>query len=239
MIIDIDGVDVELLRKRIKNINLRINAQGQVKVSAPIKCSLDLIRCYLQDKRHWIHTHRARLLVHTQTATPTLQFRSGEFLAYLGQLYELAISEGSKLNISIDGRVLHCIFPFDTPFLKRKHLIQNWYRQQMNTLIPSLIEKWEPMIGVSVVCWGVKAMKTRWGSCNTQARRIWLSLNLIQKPLVCLEYVLVHEMVHLLEASHNRRFHALMSQFMPNWKLYKKQLEQNVTLNQTDAFQVL
>lgn len=107
----------------------------------------------------------------------------------------------------------------------RTQFLQNWYRKQMQLLLPALIQKWEPIIGVSVQAWGIKSMKTRWGSCNVVAKRIWLNLNLIKKPLVCLEYVLVHEMVHLLEANHSKRFYAHMNRLMPQWKEHQHLLE--------------
>lgn len=99
------------------------------------------------------------------------------------------------------------------------------HREQMKTILPPLFEKWEAIIGVKANDWGVKAMKTRWGSCNTVKKRIWINLYLIHKPRICLEYVLVHELVHLLEASHNKRFYALMTEFMPDWKAHRQLLK--------------
>ncbi|NCT57468.1 MAG: M48 family metallopeptidase [Legionella sp.] len=99
------------------------------------------------------------------------------------------------------------------------------HRQQMKEILPPLFEKWEAIIGVKAHEWGVKAMKTRWGSCNTVKKRIWINLHLIHKPRICLEYVLVHELVHLLEASHNQRFYALMTEFMPDWKAHRQLLK--------------
>lgn len=101
---------------------------------------------------------------------------------------------------------------------KREAVLYAWYRRQLKAQIPPLIAKWEPVIGVQVTDWGVKRMKTRWGTCNIQAQRIWLNLELAKKPPQCLEYVLVHEMVHLLERHHNERFQSLMDQFLPQWR---------------------
>ena len=107
---------------------------------------------------------------------------------------------------------------------QRKNVMTSWYRQQLKQDIPQLIAKWEPIINVEVKDWGVKQMKTKWGTCNTQAKRIWLNLELAKKARHCLEYVVVHEMVHLLERSHGERFVALMNRFMPNWRFYKDEL---------------
>ena len=110
---------------------------------------------------------------------------------------------------------------------EQKHFLQQWYRQQMHRLLPELIKKWSMIVGVTIAEYRVKCMKTRWGSCNPLAKRICLNLNLIHKPLGCLEYVIVHELVHLYEPKHNQRFYAFMDHFMPSWKYYQTQLESN------------
>lgn len=177
-ILKLDGFEVALSKKRVKNINLRIDRAGKVTMSVPSYCSLEQIYHFLSVKREWILEHLE------QTRSQPI--------------------------------------PLPVPVMSEAQ--QNEYRAQMHAIIPDLIRKWEPILGVTVHEWRSRAMKTRWGSCNTIKKRIWLNLHLMQKPLQCLEYVLVHEMVHLLEASHNRRFHQLMSQFMPQWKQYKRDL---------------
>lgn len=110
-------------------------------------------------------------------------------------------------------------------YLQSTHHLTHEHREQMKALLPPLFEKWEAIIGVKANEWGIKAMKTRWGSCNTVKKRIWLNLHLMHKPQICLEYVLVHELVHLLEPSHNKRFYALMTEFMPEWKAHRQLLK--------------
>lgn len=107
---------------------------------------------------------------------------------------------------------------------KREDVLHRWYRLRLREQIPGLITKWEPIIGVQVDFWGIKRMKTKWGSCNTEARRVWLNLELAKKPSICLEYILVHEMVHLLERRHNDRFRAYMDRFMPLWRTHRDEL---------------
>ncbi len=109
---------------------------------------------------------------------------------------------------------------------KREQFLNYWYRRHMKLLVPGLISQWEPVIGVQAVDWGIKKMKTRWDSCNVRDHRVWLNLELAKKSPPCLEYVLVHEMVHLLERHHNERFKALMDRFMPQWRLYRDELNQ-------------
>ena len=106
----------------------------------------------------------------------------------------------------------------------KARVMKEWYRKQLKIQIPPLIQKWEKVVGVQVNDWGVKQMKTKWGACNVDAKRIWLNLELAKKPVICLEYILVHELVHLHERNHNDRFIALMSQFMPKWRLHRDEL---------------
>ena len=116
---------------------------------------------------------------------------------------------------------------------KRQQVITEWYRQQLKARIPALIDKWQPIIGVEVSDWGIKQMKTKWGTCNITARRIWLNLDLAQKPEHCLEYIIAHEMVHLLERHHNDKFTAYMDRFLPQWRSYRDELNQFI-LNHAD-----
>jgi predicted metal-dependent hydrolase len=218
--------DAHLCRKRIKNINVRIDRQGNVKVSAPMKCPLDYIQQFLQKKQDWIATHQARLRAHSLSDTQALQ--SGEQLLFLGQRYTLMIHEhAGRSGVAFEGNQLCCYLNSTATMDVKRTLIMTWQRQQMQSLLPALIQKWESIIGVKTNQWGIRAMKTRWGTCNTIKKHICLNLNLIQQPLICLEYVVVHELVHLLEASHNQRFYELMSQFMPDWKKYRSLLKRD------------
>jgi hypothetical protein len=103
-------------------------------------------------------------------------------------------------------------------------ILQEWYREQLKILVPEYIEKWEEIMQVKVAEFGIKKMKTKWGTCNREAKRIWINLELAKKPLECLEYIVVHEMVHLLERNHNDRFITYMDRFLPLWRHYKEEL---------------
>jgi len=106
----------------------------------------------------------------------------------------------------------------------REVILYRWYRQLLRDEIPKLIAKWEPVIQSNVADWGIKRMKTRWGTCNKGAGRIWINLELAKKPPSCLEYILVHEMIHLLERHHSDRFREYMDRFMPSWRRYQEEL---------------
>lgn len=225
MIIEIDGISIEVLRKNIKNMNLRIYPpEGIVKVSVPLRYSDRLIRQHLLEKSEWIRDQRDRIRERTTPADQILQ--TGATIPFKGKNHLLIIEEhNGPTQVQVNGELIHCYTQFNATLNQKQILIERWYRREMEALLPELITHWESIINVKVAEWGIKKMKTRWGSCNTRARRIWLNLNLIKKPAVCLEYVLVHELVHLLEASHNKRFYALMSQFMPQWRDHQYLLE--------------
>ena len=225
MMIELDGISVEILRKPIKNMYLRIYPpDGGVKITAPLKLPLDVIRSHLTGKIAWINSARARFVA--RPSLPALTMQSGEQHYFLGEGYELVVHEGSGPHrIERQDQLIHCFVKPNTSAIEKSRRLQRWYTQQMQAILPALIQKWEPIIGVRVDSFRIRTMKTRWGSCNVVTRRICLNLSLIQKPLACLDYVLVHEMVHLHEANHSKRFYALMDQFLPEWRIYKKQLE--------------
>ena len=224
MILEMDGLSVQLLRKRIKNLNLRIHRSGEVQVSAPMALPLDLVYRFLHDKREWIDGHRRRLQSKPLEHINSLE--TGDMVFFWGQRVALIVHEiPKKIHVELDHATLHLFVKSGTSLDQKQIVLNHWYRGQMQQQLPELFQKWEAMIGVHADTYGIKLMKTRWGSCNTHKKRIVLNLRLVQKPLICLEYVIVHELVHLLEASHNKRFYALMENFMPHWKQVKIQLE--------------
>lgn len=216
-------IPIIVLKKPVKNIILRIDRHGVVKVSAPLRCSLKRVREWITEKEGWINKHLTRIKAQSLLSCAPVQ--TGDLCPYLGQQYPLQRYEGhQRPSISFKDHHIVCFIKPNATANEIGRLFQHWYRSEMKAILPDLIIKWERIIGVKVNEWGIKSMKTRWGSCNTIRKRIWLNLNLMQKPLICLEYVLVHEMVHLLEPSHNKRFYGLMSSFMPAWQDYKRLL---------------
>jgi predicted metal-dependent hydrolase len=155
------------------------------------------------------------------------KYVSGETHYFQGVPHQLTVLErmGNARVVCQRSRTIELNISPRSSVVKRERAMLNWYRAYLKKEIPPLIKRWEKIIGVRVEEWGVKRMKTRWGSCNPRARRIWLNLELAKKPPRCLEYVVVHEMAHLLEGSHNRRFKELMSQFMPDWRTIRKELK--------------
>lgn len=224
MIIDVDGIVVEVTRKAIKNMSLRVYPQGQVKLSVPYHLSDKLIGQFLQSKSAWLQSQQQRLknteIVFDEPLT------TGASHWFMGRCYTLELIEQygpSQIQRTQDR--LYCYLPPNSSAVYRQAVLDRWYKKEMMQLLPELIQHWQAIVGVKALSWGVKNMKSRWGSCNTRSHHIWLNLRLIKKPIECLEYVLVHELTHLHEASHNQRFYDLMSKALPQWQEYQYMLE--------------
>lgn len=216
---------VEISRKRIKNLYLKVSPLSQkVRVSVPMHVPEKTIEHFVVSRTDWIKTQLAKKPVVQNVEV--LNFVSGETHFYKGKPYQLEIvshSGAPKVEVFRDDTIVLRVQEGISKERKDKAL-NEWYRASLKEEIPKLIEKWEPIMNVKVKEFGVKKMKTRWGTCNIRAQRIWLSLELAKKSPECLEYVVVHEMVHLLERLHNKRFHAFMDLFLPDWRSRKKEL---------------
>lgn len=225
MIIEINGIAIEVIKKPIKNMHLRIYPpDGRVRVSAPLHFKEKTIFAFLQQQSLWIDAQLKR--IKARNPTKEVQLETGSTILFKGETYTFILQRHhGPAHIECREAFIYCYAPHTATALQITNLLELWYKNEMQMLLPPLIKHWESIINVQVAEWGIKKMKTRWGSCNTRAQRIWLNLNLIKKPLLCLEYVLVHELIHLLEASHNQRFYRLMEQFMPQWREYDYLLE--------------
>ena len=223
--IKVSGIDVEIIRKDIKNLHVGVYPpEGKVRVAAPLVLNDDAVRLAVISKLAWIKRQKAHFKEQPRQSKREYVQRESHY--FLGRRYLLNITEQEgrpRVELRRSNRI-DLFVPPGTDASKRERLIMDWYRKELKNRIPGLIEKWQPVIGVQVDDWGVKRMKTKWGSCNREARRIWLNLELAKKPVLCLEYIVVHEMVHLLERKHTERFNALMDAFMPSWRLYRDEL---------------
>ncbi|MAO65221.1 MAG: metal-dependent hydrolase [Balneola sp.] len=222
--ITVAKLDVDVHRKNIKNLNLRVYPSEQkIRLSVPRRTPEKTIIQFLTDKLPWIKKHLQQK--RKAPVNRTLNFVSGEKHWVWGQEFELQILEKrQKPSVETNGQILKMTVRPDSETAKKASVLKEWYRAELKREIPKLIEKWEPMMQVSVAEFGVKDMITRWGTCNIRARRIWLNLQLAHKRPELLEYVVVHEMTHLHERLHNKRFYGLMSQFLPNWKALQDEL---------------
>ena len=225
-ILIVGDLEIKVTKKKIKNINLSVHPPyGEVCVSAPLKTTDKAIKAFALSKYYWIKNHQQRFKDQEKIAVSN--YVSGESHCFFGKDYVLNIIYIDKNPASVKLRDDHYIDLYikeEASKEQRAKVLKEWRREQLKLSIPPLIEKWEKVMGVKVEAFGVKQMKTRWGTCNVGARRIWINLELAKKSPDCLEYIVVHEMVHLLERSHNDRFKAFMDQFLPNWKTIKAKL---------------
>ncbi len=225
--IEVSDIQVEVVRKAIKNLHLAVYPpEGRVRVAVPLHVTDENVRLAVISKLGWIKKRQTNFK--DQPRQSRREMVSGESHYFMGRRYLLdVVQRHGRHDIAIENNTRMTLYvqPGTSERNKEKVLLE-WYRRQLKTLIPDLIAKWEPVIGVQVSQWGIKKMKTRWGACNIAAKRIWLNLELAKKPPECLAYILVHEMVHLLERHHNDRFKTLMDRFMPQWRLYREALNQ-------------
>jgi len=224
----VSGIKVEVVRKDIKNLHLGVYPpHGRVRVAAPLVISDEAVRLAVIDKLGWIKRQRTKFA--KQPRQSQREMVNGESHYFLGRRYRLRVHEhDAPARVAVRGIASLDLFvrPSTSPD-QREAILLRWHREQLKALIPPLLEKWQPILGVQVADWGIKKMKTKWGSCNPTARRIWLNLELAKKPVQCLEYIVVHELVHLLERNHNDRFTALLDQHLPQWRQYREMLSQS------------
>jgi predicted metal-dependent hydrolase len=213
------GIKVEVVRKDIKNLHLGVYPpQGRVRVATPLVVNDEAVRLAVIDKLGWIKRQKARFA--EQPRQTQREMVNGESHYFMGKRYRLRIHEidaPAKVALRGLGSIDLFVRP-NTDADQREIILLRWHREQLKTIIPPILEKWQSALKVQVADWGVKKMKTKWGSCNTVARRVWFNLELAKKPVQCIEYIVLHELVHLLERHHNEHFTSLMDSYMPQWR---------------------
>ena len=223
--ITVAGITVEVVRKDIKNLHLGVYPpHGRVRVAAPLLVSDDAVRLAVVGKLAWIRRQRNKF--EEQPRQSQREMINGESHYFLGQRYRLRVREregASRVSVRGLDTVELSIRPNSTRD-QREAALQHWYRQELRVRVPPLLARWQATLGVRASHWGIKRMKTRWGSCNPDTQRIWLNLELAKKPEGCIEYIVVHELMHLLERHHNDRFVALLDEHLPAWRHYRSAL---------------
>jgi len=228
-------ITIDVILKDIKNVHLSVHPpHGRVRIAAPSRMKLDNVRLYAISKLDWIKTQQ-RQLQEQKRETPR-EYLERESHSVWGKRYLLKVIEhDAPPAIELKHRNLTIRVRPDTTLSKREQFIGDWYREQVKTATELLIKKWQPILKVKVDGYYVQRMKTRWGSCNAEARTIRINSELGKKEPECLEYIVAHEMVHLLERSHNDRFRDLMDKFYPKWSHVRGQLNQ-APLSHTEWF---
>lgn len=224
-LLQVGGVEAVVLYKPVKNLHLNVLPPvGKVRVTAPQNMNDDAIRTFLATRISWIKKMQAKFKGQ-ERQTPR-EYVSGETYYFFGKKYRLEVSESDEPpHVEIKGKtkIILSIRP-KANVSKREEIMQDWYRNELRTFLEKAIDKWEKKIGVKTDSWGIRRMKTRWGSCNHKKRSIWLNLELAKKSESCIEYVVLHELLHLIERKHNEKFTALLSKYMPKWKSEKEEL---------------
>jgi predicted metal-dependent hydrolase len=222
--IDIGNIVADVELKDIKNIHLSVYPpSGKVRISAPTRMDLETIRVFAISKLAWIKKQQTK--IKQQERESLRDYTTKESHYFLGKRYLLqVVIIDVKPSVTIKHNSIVLQVRPNKNIEHKQVVLQEWYRDQLKAVVHKLIGKWSPILQVSVKEFGIKRMKTKWGTCNNRAQRIWLNLELAKKPLECIEYIVVHEMVHLLERTHNVHFIANMDKSLPQWRYIKEEL---------------
>ncbi|MGH3622133.1 MAG: M48 family metallopeptidase [Sciscionella sp.] len=218
------GIDIDIVYKDIKNLHIGVYPPlGRVRVAAPLHLDVDCVRLAVIQRLPWIKKQRQQLRsADRQTKRDMV---TGESHHVWGIRHRLKVVERpGRAHVEVDGERLLLYVPVDTDEDARLAVLQRWQREQLRQRIPAFLAKWEPVIERTVPKWSIRRMKTKWGSCNRETGHIWFNLELAKKHPACLEYIVVHEMTHLLERNHGARFTKLMDKFLPEWRARRDHL---------------
>jgi predicted metal-dependent hydrolase len=218
------GIGVDVVYKDIKNLHIGVYPPvGRVRVAAPRRLGDDQVRLALVQRLPWIKRQRERLQAAERQSQREMV--TGESHYVWGGRYRLkVVGRPGRSHVELDGSRLLLYVPEGTPTEDRRELLDRWYRAQLRAAARDIIAKWEPTIGVRISRWTIRRMKTKWGSCNRETGHIWFNVELAKKHPDSLEYIVVHEMTHLLERGHGERFVKLMDRYMPDWRARRDQL---------------
>jgi len=225
--ISVGNYTINVVRKNIKNLHLGVYPpDGRIRIAAPSRVNDEAVRLMVISKLPWIKKQVAQF--ENQERQSVREYVSGESHYFQGDRYLLnVIYHHAPPKVVIKNKKYLDLYVREGSERDKRHqVMREWYRQQLKEQIAPALEQWQKVIGVDVEEWSVKQMKTKWGSCNTEVRRVWFNLELAKKSQGCLEYVIVHEMMHLLERHHNERFIAYMDQFLPSWRSRRNELNQ-------------
>lgn len=223
--ITVSGIRVAVVRKAIQNLHLGVYPpHGRVRVAAPLAVTDEAVRLAVVRKLGWIRRQRAQF--DAQPRQSRREFVSGESHYFFGRRCRLRVHHrDGAARAALRGKTVIDLFVRPaTNAEDRERTLQNWYRSELKELVPTLLEKWQQRLGVRVDAWGIKRMKTKWGSCTIDARRVWFNLELAKKTARCVEYIVVHELMHLRERHHGDAFVALMDKALPSWRQRRAEL---------------
>lgn len=226
-VIDLGDIFIKVVHKNIKNVHLSVHPPlGRVTISAPLRMDLETIRLFSISRLGWIRKQQAKLK--NQKRETAREYVTRESHYYLGKRYLLKVLEQNTTpKVALKHSVIELYIRRGVSIKRRKEAMHEWYRYQLRKIVLPHIERLEKKVNVKVADIGIRTMKTKWGTCNTEAKKIWLNTELAKKSIECIEYILIHEMVHLLERNHNERFIAYMDKFLPKWKHLREELNRS------------
>lgn len=221
----VGGITVAVVRKPIRSLRFSVQPpDGSVRVSAPVELNDDVVRLAIVNKLSWIKRQREAFAAQPRQSARAMV--TGETHYVFGRACRLRVVEHDgpvRIGTPRKGEiVVHARRGLTSE--QRERALHAWYRERLKELVPELVAKWERLLDVKAAAVGIKRMKTRWGTCNTSARRVWLNLELAKKPRRCLEYIVAHELAHLVERTHSARFVALLDRHMPRWQGLRAEL---------------
>ncbi len=221
---ELGSLKVQVIRKDIKNIHLSVYPpQGSVRLAAPRSVADETIRLFLVSKLGWIRKQQRQFQKQDREGAKELMNRESHY--FLGKRYLLKVIEQNDIpSASVSGKQLIIRARPGTSTENRHQILAQWYRRQLKEVLGPLIEKWKKKIGVRPDKWSIRKMRTKWGTCNTDSRKLTFNLELAKKPLECIEFIVVHELVHLKERRHSDRFVGLVEKYLPDWKKRKRHL---------------
>ena len=226
----IDGLCVTVIRKSIRNMHLRVlPPTGEIQISAPMRTPASVIERFIREKRNWILVQQQKLAARPAVTAP--DFSDGQTIYLWGKTYTLrlrCVPRGRSASLQ-DGEIILRMLPEDTS-AQREAVLNEFYRSQLQCRIQEQLPLWEAKMELRPSFWQIKNMKTRWGTCNTATRKIWLNLQLAKQPPVCLDYVIAHELTHLRYPGHGADFKAFLTRVFPGWQAVRKQLNEHTYL---------
>jgi predicted metal-dependent hydrolase len=219
-------ITVSVVQKEIKNLHLSVfPPNGRVHISAPKRMEMDTIRIYTISKLAWIKKQQYKFK--NQSREVPRDYLTKESHYYLGKRYLLKVIELDTVPIvNLTHDTIELYVRPNSSREKKKEILEAWYRERLKETLAELIVKWEKKMKIKVSEFGVKKMRTKWGTCNREAKRVWFNFELVKKPINCIEYIVVHEMVHFKERNHNDKFVSLMNNYLSEWKYLKNELNQ-------------
>lgn len=220
----VSNITIDVVRKDIKNLHLGVYPPtGRVRIAAPLRVNDEAIRLFAISKIAWIKKHQRGF--EKQERQTTREYVSGESHYFNGKRYLLnVIYHDAPSKVQVRHKYIDLYVKEHYTSKQRASVLNRFYREHLKEFVPAMIEKAEQAMGVKLNEYSIRQMKTKWGTCNIEQKRMWLNLELAKKSIQSIEYIIIHEMVHLLERHHNEKFMAYMDKFMPQWRFYKDEL---------------